>query len=280
MLRKRADALELLRVVGDDLLAGLEPFRPGWTLQRTRFWEEARRSVERAAAGRPDPVPVRTADDELEAVLDEYRLDPDRYRALLERSLLAALALEAAAAEGVDVSAWAQQAALDRERLRRGQLEPGDTTVWLEQRGLSRDDIAALARRLAALRWAHQARHDAVSGELPLALRTDDAYTELAQRAARKRAVLSSLPAGGDIPTDDEILSWYFLTRLRQEVPPALETWASAHGWSRPSDLVRTLRAEWRFESAAPHEPSYGRGVSLRGSRADQPARRETGGAL
>ena len=51
--RKRADALELLRVLGDDLLAGLEPFRPGWTLQRTRFWEEARRSVERAAAGRP-----------------------------------------------------------------------------------------------------------------------------------------------------------------------------------------------------------------------------------
>jgi hypothetical protein len=249
VLRKRADALELLRVVGDDLLAGLEPFRPGWTLQRTRFWDDARRAVERAAAGRPEPVPVRTADDELEAVLDEYRLEPDRYRGLLDRSLLVALALDAAGAEGVDVSAWAHQVALDRERLRRGQLEPEDTTAWLEQRGLSHDDIAALAQRLAALRWTHQANHDAVSGELPLALRTDDAFTELAQRAARKRAVLASLPADGDTATDDEVVSWYFVTRLGQEVPPALEAWASAHGWSRPSDLVRTLRAEWRFES-------------------------------
>jgi hypothetical protein len=59
------------------------------------------------------------------------------------------------------------------------------------------------------------------------------------------------LPAERDIPTDDEVLSWYFRTRLRQEVPPALETWASANGWSRPSDLVRTLRAEWRFETTA-----------------------------
>jgi hypothetical protein len=113
-----------------------------------------------------------------------------------------------------------------------------------------------VARRLAALRWTHQAHQDAVSGELPLALRTDDAFTEQAQRAARKRAALASLPADGDTPTDDEVLSWYFLTRLRQEVPPGLETWALAHGWSRPSDLVRTLRAEWRFESTAPEGAS------------------------
>jgi hypothetical protein len=50
VLRKRADALEMLRVVGDDLLAGLEPFRPGWTLRRTRFWDGARHAVEHAAA--------------------------------------------------------------------------------------------------------------------------------------------------------------------------------------------------------------------------------------
>ena len=249
VLQKRADALELLRVVGDDLVAGLEPFRPAWTLQRTRFWEETRRVAEHAAAGRPEPVPVRTADDELEAVLDEYRLEPDRYRRLLDRCLLVALALDAAAAGGVDVSAWAHQAALDSERLRRGQLEPEDTAEWLEHRGLS-DDVAAVARRLAALRWTEQAHQDAMLGELPLALRTDDAFTELAQRAARKRTALACLPLDGEIPTDDEILSWYFVTRLRREVPPALETWVSAHGWSRPSDLVRTLRAEWRFETS------------------------------
>jgi hypothetical protein len=256
VLRKRADALEALRVVGDDLLAGLEPSRPSWTFQRTRFWDEARRVAEHASAADAEPVPVRTVDDELEAVLDEYRLDPDRYRRLLDRSLLVALALDAAAADGVDVSPWAQQTALDRERLRRGQLEPEATGAWLEQRSLSHDDISAVARRLAALSWTHQANRDAVSGELPLALRTDDAYTELSQRAARKRAALAALPADDGMPTDDEVLSWYFQTRLRQAPPPALDTWASANGWSRPSDLLRTLRAEWRFGFHSTRHPN------------------------
>jgi hypothetical protein len=67
VLRKRDDALQLLRIVGDDLLVGLEPFKPGWTLQRTRFWDRARHAAEHAAADRPAPVTAVRTDDELEA---------------------------------------------------------------------------------------------------------------------------------------------------------------------------------------------------------------------
>ena len=252
--RKRADTLELLRVVGDELAAGLQPFRAGWTLQRTRYWEAARRSVELAARRRPQPLPVRDADEELEAVLDEVRLDPESFRRLLDRSLFAALALDAATAAGVDESSWAHQAALDQERRRRGLLEPEDVTAWLKQRGLNDVDLAALARRLAALRWAHDAYRDSVAGELALALRSDDVYTALAQRAAHKRAALASLPtADGGTPDDEQVIAWYFHERLRQEVPVALEAWASAHNWSRLADFMRALRAEWRFEATVPH---------------------------
>jgi hypothetical protein len=52
--RKREDALALLRAVRDDLTSGLEPVRPTWTLERTRYWETARRSVERELAIAPD----------------------------------------------------------------------------------------------------------------------------------------------------------------------------------------------------------------------------------
>ena len=62
---KRDDALALLRTMTDDLSAGLEPFRPDWTLQRTRSWEDARHSVERAAEHRPGSTPAVTADEEL-----------------------------------------------------------------------------------------------------------------------------------------------------------------------------------------------------------------------
>jgi hypothetical protein len=244
--RKRSDALELLRVVRDELAAGLESLRPDWTLQRTRCWEAARRSVELVSNDPSRPVTV--ADEELEAVLDELRLDPARYRRLLDGAVLASLALEAAEADGVDASSWAHQAALDEERRRLGLLEPEDVTGWLEERGLRHGDLEAIARRLAARRWAHAAHSHSVADELALALRLDDAYTALADRAARKRDALASLPAADGAATDDEqVISWYFHECLGQEVPLVLESWASAHGWSRRADLDRALRAEWRF---------------------------------
>jgi hypothetical protein len=36
---KRRDALALLETIRDDVRAGLEPFRPAWRLQHTRFWD-------------------------------------------------------------------------------------------------------------------------------------------------------------------------------------------------------------------------------------------------
>ena len=105
--RKREDAFELLQAMRRDLDEGFERFRPAWTLQRTRYWEEARRSVELASGDDPGP----TADAALDAVLDEARLDPDAYGRLADRSLLAALARSAAATAGVDVSPWAHEVA-------------------------------------------------------------------------------------------------------------------------------------------------------------------------
>jgi hypothetical protein len=247
--RKRDDALAMLRAVRDDLAAGSASFRPTWTLQHSRFWEDARRSVELAAESEPDYVAAEIADGELEAVLDEVRLDPDRYRRLRDRSLLTALARNAASVAGVDVSPWAHQAALDQERRERGLLEPEDVGAWLEARDLDEADLPAVARRLAELRWAHRAHRDAIAGELAFNVRSSKDYAGLAARAARKRDVLASLPTSSAVGTDDaEVISWYFRDRLGLDVPPALDAWASAHGWRRVTDLIRALRAEWWFE--------------------------------
>jgi len=192
------------------------------------------------------------ADEELESVLDEARLDPDRYGRLLDEALLVALARDGAAAVGVDVSSWAHQAALDQERHRRGLSEPEDVSMWLGKRGLSTADVPAVAQRLAVLRWAHDAHRDAVAGEVAFTLRSDDLYAELAARAARKREVLASLPGSrAGEPDDRAAISWYFGEHLGRAVPVEVETWASANGWQRVTDLVRAIRAEWRFQQAA-----------------------------
>jgi hypothetical protein len=205
-----------------------------------------------------------TADEELESVLDEARLDPDQYGRLLDQSLLITLARHGAAAVGVDVSSWAHQAALDQERHRRGLSEPDDVTTWLGTRGLSMADLPAVAQRLAVLRWAHDAHRDAVAGEVGFTLRSDDAYTELVARAARKREVLASLPASRAPDIDSRaLISWYFGEHLGQALPVAVDTWASANGWRRVADFVRAIRAEWRFQQAT-------------GSAFDQQARQST----
>ena len=200
--------------------------------------------MELAAAG-PGTAP--TADEELQAVLDEVRLDPDGYRLLVDRSLLTALARNAATAVGVDVSPWAHQTALERERRHRGLLEPDQVDGWLEERGLSRADLPAVARRLAVLRWAQEAHRDSVAGEMALTVRSDEVYAELAARAIRKRDVLASLPTGANAADDPEVVEWYFREQLGQEVPVALDAWALAHGRARVTDLLRALRAEWSF---------------------------------
>jgi len=243
--RKREDALELLRAIRHDLDDGLEPSRPTWTLQRTRYWEEARRSVEVAGSYEPGP----TADAALDAVLDEARLDPDGYRRLADRSLLTALARNAAATAGIDVSPWAHAAALEEERRARGLLEPQNLDTWLDESGLDRTDLPELARRLAVLRWARDAHRDAVAGEMTLAVRSDDTYEGLAGRAERKRDVLASLPSDRATPGDEELVGWYFRERLGQEVPVALDAWATTNGWRHVTELVRALRSEWWFLS-------------------------------
>jgi hypothetical protein len=243
--RKREDALELVHAIRHDLEDGLEPFRPTWALQRTRYWEEARRSVELAGSNASGP----TADAALEAVLDEARLHPDGYRRLADRSLLTALARNAAASAGVDVSPWAHEAALEEERRARGLLEPEDVDTWLDESDLDRADLPEIGRRLAVLRWARDAHRDAVVGEMTLAVRSDDTYAALAGRAERKREVLASLPSDRATPGDEELVAWYFRERLGQEVPLALDAWATANGWRHVSELVRALRSEWWFVS-------------------------------
>ena len=179
----------------------------------------------------------RAADAELEAVLDEARLDPAGYALPLDRSLLAALARRAATAAGVDPSAWARHTPLEDERRRRGLLEPDAVDAWLEERGLAPSDLPVVADRLAARRWARGAHRDVVAGEVALTVRSDASHAELAGRAARKPAL------------DAELVEWHFGS-LDQEVTPALDAWTAAQGWRRVPDFLRPLGSEWRVRAA------------------------------
>lgn len=243
--RKRLDAVALLRAVRDDLAAGLEPFRPTWQLQRTRFWESTLRSVRLAEAKEDGDSTFVEADGAVDSLLDELRLDPERFSRLLERSLLTALAGEVASQTGARASSSLMQTALDEERGARSLGDPQSMRAWLGAREMGEEEVPELASRLAALRWARHAYRGEVAEELLLALRLEDDYPAVAARAADKRVALAGRPSGAPLPTDDELVSWYFTERLGAAVPQQLGDWSKAQGWSSVGDLVRALRAEW-----------------------------------
>lgn len=246
--RKRLDALALLHAVRDDLAAGLEPFRPSWQLQQTRFWESALRSVRLAAADEDGNSRVVDADGAVDSLLDELRLDPARFTRLAERSLLTALAGEIASRAGADASPSLRQTALDEERRARGLDDPERMRAWLDGRQVDESELEGLADRLAALRWARRAYRDEVAEELVLALRLEDDYPAIAERAEEKRVLLAEQPSpAGAGPSDGEFLSWYFTERLGSAVPVQLEDWSKAQGWASVGDFLRALRAEWAF---------------------------------
>jgi hypothetical protein len=249
--RKRLDALALLRAVRDDLAAGLAPYRPSWQLQRTLFLEATLRSVRLAAAEDRDESRFVDADGAVESLLDELRLDPERFARLGERSVLTVLAGEIARRTGADISPSLRQTALDEERRARGLDDPDGMRAWLEQRGLGEDELPELASRLAAVRWARRTYRDAVGEELLLALRLEEDYPTLAERAGAKRALLAEQPSVGDGPSDAELVAWYFTDRLGTSVPSRIQEWSRAQGWGSVGELVRALRAEWAFVEGA-----------------------------
>ena len=72
---------------------------------------------------------------------------------------------------------------------------PKTWTTWLEERDLEPGRPPEVARRLAVLRWARDAHRDAVAGEMALAVRSDEAYAQLAapRRAQARRARIASV---------------------------------------------------------------------------------------
>ena len=250
MHRKRDDAVALLRRSRDDLRRASSRLARTWTLQHTRYWEDARRSVELAAEHRARSTPAVTADEELEAVLRRGAPRPRPVPPARRPSLLIALARNARSAVGVDVSSWAHQAA-STGAPPRGLLRTRRRRQLVGAARPERADLPAVARRLAVLRWAHDAHRDSVAGELALTVRSDEVYTQLAARAARKRDG-PRIAAASRRPTSTAAV-------ISLVLPASSSARRSPWRWTpgrrrtaggRMADLLRAIRAEWRFQQA------------------------------
>jgi hypothetical protein len=235
--QKRLDALALLDRVADDQSRGAKPAKSRWSFPRTVYWEDAQRALEREAAQLGGEVPE-------PALLDELRLEPERFEVLADRAEAAVATARYAVVAGAHAP-WAQQVARTDLLLASDLSGSADVDGWLADRDLDRTDLVALAERECRSRWIRSMARDDFHAELLRAAHAAPGYAELRRRAATKVALLAGVPP--DVPDDANLLQWYFVDQLGQVVPGALDAWCRCAGWVDTGELVQALRREWTY---------------------------------
>lgn len=254
--QKREDARALLRLVGEELAAGLEPKRVRYTLEHTEWWDYVQRNAGALtiASGRGESL-------ELEALLEELRLRPDVFASLREAALARELACASAGAAGERIGARELEA-IAGERCRALGLESSAALeAWLAHNHLDFAGFMRLMEEHALLQRTRHRLHRRVIERLPDELRLTDAYAVTLARALDKRRRLESHgqlhPGLEDIDlTLEELLDGYFggLGVARPEDHEALEEFAAAAGFDDGDALVRALLRERCYQRLTEEE--------------------------
>jgi hypothetical protein len=256
--QKRRDAVAMLRRIVEDRAAeGPAPFQVSFRFQHTDAWEQVRRQIDR----RPLDTGPGSESFQHDAVLDELRLQPDRYHEVRRRALVRALALELAGSEGAGVP----EALLERvvrDLLQRHQLVGADqVTAWAESQHLHDAELADLLEAEARAARVVELVDADLDRSLADVLRLDGHYGELARRAAAKQRALAS--GGLDNPTlelagvDEETLfRWYVIDRSLPLDPSDRAAVVDACGFPDVDAMRRALLREYCFVSSKePYEP-------------------------
>jgi hypothetical protein len=199
-------------------------------------------------------------------MLEELRLSGAMERARTG-AIMRALALEQARRRGVTVDAEAVQAAADAFRRERGLLEAKATEEWFDEQRIPREEFGQLIREEALIRWVKAAFEPDMERNLQNHLRATGEYGPVISRVRRKKSALEEF--GMDSPsledarvTEAELFRWYFVEWLGRPVPPDLEDYARAAGFSDGGALRQAVLRELCYRRLSAGGPTMNRPIS------------------
>ena len=244
---KRADALAMLKAIDDRLASRLEPKRVQYAFENTWMWESAWRLA--GDADQKDPV-------QLEAVLEELRLEGDRFLSTQQAAMLRSLAIKQSYVQGLGETDG--QIALAATRFWSAQhvADEDDKEGWLRDNDLDELRLAGLLDDEARLAWIKSRGTLDASGFMVDQLRVSGDYPRLTARARDKQQALAArgledagaADAGLDLV---ELLRWYFEDRLGRPVPHDLNDYCRTYGIASLAELERTLGREFCYLNRA-----------------------------
>ncbi len=234
--QKRADALAMLRAMAEAEGAAAPPLPAPF--EETAMWHELVARIE--AEDAPDP---RAA-----GVLDELRLDPDRFRAARERATLRALALDEAHRQGAEPDRSTLLAAMQAHRDRHRLGRRSDLDRWLARNGLDPAGYEALLHQSCQIEAGSALPRARIEAEMLAELRWTGAYARLAARAADKAEALEDGPSpAAAVPDRLARLLRFAETRLGPAAPSDPEAILRALGLETREELHRLLEREFLY---------------------------------
>lgn len=248
--QKRTDALAMLRVMRGRLAADPEPKRVIYSFEYTETWDHARRYAGEFGldAGSPPDTVV------LDRLRDELRLEGEAYVRARQGALLRFLALEEAWRLGISVTPEMLDATADAFRRERGLLESADVERWVAEQRLDHGQFIRLMEDEAQLRLLEVLADREVASHLPDHLRVTGEYGRLLVRARDKQRSLESwgLQETGLADsglTEDQLLRWYFETRLGRPVVADIACYARSSGFEDEYAFTRAILREFWYST-------------------------------
>jgi hypothetical protein len=218
--------------LGEDIRTG-----QAQRVERTLAWQGLVRRIEGEADAGAAPS---------KAVLDELRLDPERYETTRDRAMLRGLAIEDAARRGVRADRATLRAVMDRHR-RLNTLSRRDAVLdWLDANDLDEATYEVLLTEAALIEDTRAARSPGLDAHILSELRWSGAYAELKHRAEAKARTIAENGAQAS-PDRLRLLVWFFETRLGRPVPDDPDTFARSLGLDGRDELIALIAREFLY---------------------------------
>ena len=236
---KRDDACEMLRQMASFLNgadAGDRP--PAQRVERTLGWQGLVRRIE-AEGGTFAPG--------AKAVLDELRLDPDRYSAMRDRAALRALALDAAGRRGAHPDRDALLSLMARHRRDQNLSRRDEVMRWLDENDLDEDGYEALLSAVTLVEETIATRPGGLDRHILAELQWSGEYPALKTRAEAKARVTGVNGSAAASPERLRMLIWFFEDRLDRQVPDDPDAYAASIGLAGRDELFDLIGREFHL---------------------------------
>ncbi|OED49228.1 TfuA domain protein, core [Rhodobacteraceae bacterium (ex Bugula neritina AB1)] len=245
---KRTDAQEMLHRMAAAEAPADGP--AGERMERTLAWQGLVRRAEALEQEQALQAPD-------QRVLDELRLAPARFDALLNRAALRFVQLQKARRTDAQAGREAVLAQLNRHRQANGLLRSKDLQAWLDANGLTVAQYETVLQETAQAAAAADAVQEELQPYLLAELRLAGAYAGLKSRAEAKEQQLAG-QAQPDGPAGQaerlQLAAWHFETCLRQDIPADLEAHAASIGLS-VEEFFALIRRELMYHQRCRTRP-------------------------